>query len=129
MAAAVHLHADCHTALDLAARQLRQPAAEHLPYLALNDAHLARWRGNCLVQFGDPATITDLNTALAGMDGTFARAEAGLRCDLATALHATGERDQARQHLARATELAKLTGSARQRRRIGQLTRKIGRAA
>ncbi len=63
------------------------------------------------------------------MDGPFSRAEATLRCDLATALHATGDRDHAREHLARATELAQLTGSARQRRRIAQLQRAIGRAA
>ena len=65
------------------------PAAEDLPYLALNETHLARWRGNCLVHFGDPHTASDLTTALAAMDGSFTRAEAGLRCDLAAALHVT----------------------------------------
>lgn len=129
MAAAISQQSTCRTALDLAARQLAQPVGEQPPYLALNDAHLARWRGNCLVHFGDPATITDLTIALAGMGGTFSRAEAALRCDLATALHATGQRDQARQHLTRATELAQLTGSTRQRRRIAKLRRTIGRAA
>ncbi len=63
------------------------------------------------------------------MDGTFTRAEAGLRCDLAAALHATGERDEARHQLGRATQLAKLAGSVRQRRRINNLTRRIGQAA
>lgn len=97
--------------------------------LALDDTHLARWRGNCFVHFGDPSTITDLTTALAGMDATFTRAEAGLRCDLAAALYVTGERDEARRHLARAAELAQLTGSARQRRRISNLAKRIGQAA
>jgi Flp pilus assembly protein TadD len=63
------------------------------------------------------------------MDGTFTRAEAGLRCDLAAALHVRGERDEARRHLTRAWELAQLTGSARQRRRIRELTTRIGKAA
>jgi hypothetical protein len=63
------------------------------------------------------------------MDHTFTRAEAGLRCDLAAALHAAGEKQEARGHLVRANELAQLTGSARQRRRIATLARRIGTAA
>ncbi len=130
MAAASRSRGDCHRALDEASAELGHgPSGEDLPYLALNDAHLARWRGNCLVHFGDPSTITDLTTALAGMDGTFTRAEAGLRCDLAAALHVTGEREEARRHLARAAELAQLTGSARQRRRIADLAKRLGHAA
>ena len=62
------------------------------------------------------------------MDATFTRAEAGLRCDLAAALHVAGEREEARRHLARAAELAQLTGSARQRRRIAELARRLGHA-
>ncbi len=130
MAAAARDQHACRDALDQAARHLDQPNGdESLPYLALNQAHLARWRGNCLVQFGDTATITDLHSALTGMDGTFTRAEAGLRCDLAAALHTSGERSEARRQLGRANELAKLTSSVRQRRRIGDLARKIGKAA
>ncbi len=79
MAAAAGQEAACHNALDLAALEHgRSPAGEDLPYLALNDTHLARWRGNCLVLFGDPRTADELTTALAAMDG-FTRAEAGLR--------------------------------------------------
>ena len=130
MAAAVGRNGDCHRALDQASTELDHgPSGEDLPYLALNSAHLARWRGNCLVHFGDPSTITDLTTALAGMDQSFTRAEAGLRCDLAAALHVTGEREEARRHLARAAELAQLTGSARQRRRIADLAKRLGHAA
>ncbi len=130
MAAAARKHGDCHRALDLASTELDHgPSGEDLPYLALDSTHLARWRGNCLVHFGDPSTITDLTTALAGMDGTFTRAEAGLRCDLAAALNVTGEREEARGHLARADELAQLTGSARQRRRIAELAKRFGRVA
>jgi tetratricopeptide (TPR) repeat protein len=128
--AAARLHGDCHRALDEASTELAHgPSGSDLPYLALNEAHLARWRGNCLVHFGDPDTITDLTAALAGMDATFTRAEAGLRCDLAAAFHVTGEHTEARRHLARAAELAQLTGSARQRRRITQLARRLGSAA
>jgi tetratricopeptide (TPR) repeat protein len=128
MAAMTRQQDVCRIALDHAADEIGHPlAADSLPYLALNGSHLARWRGSCLVHFGDPATIADLTDGLAGMDGTFTRAEAGLRCDLAAALHATGERDEARAHLSRATELAQLAGSARQRRRIIELRRRIGR--
>jgi hypothetical protein len=130
MAAVARQHGDCHRALDLASTELCYgPSGQDLPYLALDSTHLARWRGNCLVHFGDPSTITDLTIALAGMDGTLTRTEAGLRCDLAAALHVTGEREEARRHLARAVELAQLTGSARQRRRIADLTKGLGPAA
>jgi tetratricopeptide (TPR) repeat protein len=129
MAAAARQQEACRAALDLAAVQISHPDADaNLPYLSLNAAHLARWRGNCLVQFGDTATVTDLTTALTGMSG-FTRAEASLRCDLAAALHTAGDRHEARRHLSRATELAQLSGSARQRRRITDLARRIGTAA
>ena len=84
-------------------------------------------------QISPPSLIGNANApcnpALAAMDDSFTRAEAGLRCDLAAALHVRGERDEARQHLKRARELAQLTGSARQRRRIRDLTRRIAKAA
>jgi transcriptional regulator with XRE-family HTH domain len=55
MAAAARQHGDCHRALDLASTELGYgPSGEDLPYLALDSTHLARWRGNCLVHFGDP---------------------------------------------------------------------------
>jgi transcriptional regulator with XRE-family HTH domain len=131
MAAAAGNETACRHALDNAATELDHgPSGDDLPYLALNTAHLARWRGNCLIHFGDPATVTELQAAMAAMgDGTFTRAEAGLRCDLAAALHVSGERGEARRHLARARELAQLTGSARQRRRINELAKRIGAAA
>ena len=87
------------------------------------------WRGNCLVLFGDPQTADDLNAALAAMDDSFIRAEAGLRCDLAAALHVRGEQDEAKRHLKQARELAQVTGSARQRRRIRELSKRIAKAA
>jgi tetratricopeptide (TPR) repeat protein len=130
MAAAAGQETTCRTALDSAAREVGHgPAGEDLPYLALNETHLARWRGNCLVLFGDPQTADDLNTALTAMDDSFTRAEAGLRCDLAAALHVRGDQDEAKNHLKRARELAQVTGSARQRRRIRELSKRIAKAA
>jgi tetratricopeptide (TPR) repeat protein len=130
MAAAAGEESACRHALDGAAQEIGYGAAsEDLPYLALNETHLARWRGNCLVMFGDPQTADDLNAALAAMDDSFTRAEASLRCDLAAALHVRGEQDEARRHLRKARELAQLTGSARQRRRIRDLSRRLAKAA
>jgi len=130
MAAAAGQESTCRHALDGAAREVGYgPSGEDLPYLALNETHLTRWRGNCLVHFGDPHTADELATALNELDGSFTRAEAGLRCDLAAALHVRGERHEARLHLAKAKELAQVTGSARQRRRIRELTKRLGTAA
>jgi ATP/maltotriose-dependent transcriptional regulator MalT len=130
MAAAAGQESICRKALDSAAQEVGHgPASEDLPYLALNETHLARWRGNCLILFGDPQTADDLSAALTAMDDSFTRAEAGLRCDLAAALHVRGEQDEARQHLKRARELAQVTGSARQRRRIRELSKRIAKAA
>jgi hypothetical protein len=107
MAAAAGQESICRSALDSAFEEItREPGTQDLPYLALDETHLARWRGSCLVLFGDPGTADELETALAAMDGDFTRAEAGLRCGLATALHFRGEKDQARLHLRRARELA-----------------------
>ncbi|WP_433352823.1 XRE family transcriptional regulator [Microtetraspora malaysiensis] len=118
------------TALDQAAGFLPGENADpSLPYLALNTHHLARWRGSCLVHFGDPETTDDLKSALAGMDGTFNRAEAGLRCDLAHALLAMGEADAAQPHLYRAEQLATMIGSRRHGRRIVELRRALTRAS
>jgi tetratricopeptide (TPR) repeat protein len=128
MAAAAGLETTCRKALDYAAQEVGH-GGDDLPYIALNEAHLARWRGNCLVIFGDPQTADELNMALDAIDGSFARAEAGLRCNLAAALHVRGEMDEARRHLKRAKELAQVTGSARQRRRISELSKRIGKAA
>jgi Flp pilus assembly protein TadD len=63
------------------------------------------------------------------MEDGFTRAEASLRCDLAAALHVRGEQDEAKHHLKKARELAQVTGSARQRRRIRDLARRIAKAA
>jgi tetratricopeptide (TPR) repeat protein len=108
-------------ALDEATGLLPAEPDALLPYLALNETHLGRWRGHCLARLGDAEAIDELSTALAGMNG-YARAEAGLRVDLATALLVRGERSAAEEHLRAARILIGRTGSLRQRRRIERLT-------
>lgn len=93
-----------------------------LPYLSLNDAHLARWRGNVLAGLGDDDATADLYVALQHMDPSFTRARASLECDLAQALISRGDPSEARKHVARARQLAQQTGSVRQRRRIDALS-------
>ena len=92
------------------------------------DLPLADPQGRPVAAAGSPAA-DELATALGALDGSFTRAEAGLRFDLAAALHVRGEQDEAKSHLKRAKELAQVTGSARQRRRIRDLSKRIGTAA
>ncbi|WP_371781246.1 XRE family transcriptional regulator [Streptosporangium subroseum] len=118
----------CRAALDQAAALLPEGDADpDMPYLSINAHHLRRWRGACLVRFGDPDTVEDLRSALAGMDGTYNRAESGVRCDLGHALLARGEPEAAQPHIQRAQQLATMTGSRRQRRRIEELARAVKR--
>lgn len=93
-----------------------------LPYLMLDGAHLARWRGNVLAKLGDADATQDLYLAIDQMDPEFTRARGGLECDLAQALIARGEVPEARKHVARARALAQQTGSVRQRRRVDALS-------
>lgn len=121
--------ATCRAALDQAAKLLPEGHADpNTPYLSIDAHHLARWRGNCLVRFGDPGTVDDLRSALAGMDGTYNRAESAVRCDLGHALLARGEPEAAQPHIQRAQQLATMTGSRRQRARIDELTQAVKRA-
>jgi hypothetical protein len=59
------------------------------------------------------------------MDPTFARARAGLHCDLAQAHLIRGEHSEAADHLRSARALASRTGSIRYRRRIDGLTYRL----
>ncbi|WP_017974392.1 hypothetical protein [Actinopolyspora halophila] len=125
MRAATGDYAGTHKALDEAERLLPKEPGDNdpeLPFLALNSTHLARWRGHCLARLGADEAVNDLNSALGDLaGGNFRRAEAGMRVDLALALKARGEEDEARKHAKRAEELAGNTGSARQRARIEKL--------
>jgi hypothetical protein len=91
------------------------------PYVALDQIHLARWRGHALARFGHPNAITVLTDALNHLDPTFVRAETALRVDLATALATNGDHDKARNHANHAAHLATQVGSIRQRRRVTAL--------
>ncbi|GAA3757694.1 hypothetical protein GCM10022205_51480 [Spinactinospora alkalitolerans] len=109
--------------LEEAARRLPTgPEDLELPFLMLNETHLARWRGHCLARLGAREAVEDLASALDGMQGAaLGRAEAGLRVDLALALTAQGDVTEAQKHARRAADLAGRTGSARQRARIAKL--------
>ena len=109
----------CRRTLERSADLLPADADDpELPFITLSGAHHGRWRGHCLAQIGDAEAIDYLTMALDRLDGSFVRAEAGLRCDLAQAFVAQGELEEAREHLRGARRLANQVGSVRQRRRI-----------
>lgn len=109
-------------ALDKAAQALpANPVDETLPFIFLDDVHLARWRGHCLARLGAAEAVDDLTNALTRLDPSFTRAAASLRCDLALAYSVRGQHEEARAEARQAQELADRTASARQRRRIRQL--------
>ena len=109
-------------ALDKAAQALPANSVdETLPFIFLDDVHLARWRGHCLARLGATEAVDDLTKALTRLDPTFTRAAASLRCDLALAYSVRGQHEEARFEARQAQELADLTASVRQRRRIKQL--------
>ncbi|WP_067507123.1 hypothetical protein [Actinoplanes sp. TFC3] len=107
-------------ALDEAGRAL-PTQDDGLPFLFLNDVHLARWRGHCLARLGKTEAIQELTESVEHLDPTFTRAAAGLRCDLALAYSVRGQHDEARTEARAAEALAARASSARQRRRIAQL--------
>ncbi|GAA4483716.1 hypothetical protein GCM10023191_005790 [Actinoallomurus oryzae] len=125
MATASRDPAPARAALDEAADLLPAEPDGSLPYLVLTEPHLARWRGNCFARLGDENAIGELTRGLAVVTGKYARAEAGVRIDLATALLVHGERSLAEEHLRAAHILTGRTGSLRQRRRIKTLAGQI----
>jgi tetratricopeptide (TPR) repeat protein len=109
-------------AFDQALGALPRDASDpDLPYIQLDQTHLARWHGNVLARLGDASAVDRLFEALNAPDHSL-RAQAGLHTDLAVSLTATGDRDQARGHLQQARDLAERAGSRRQLRRIVQLS-------
>lgn len=96
------------------------PVDEELPFLMLNEGHLARWRGHCLARLGENEAIVELSEALEASSDSV-RAQTGLLVDLATALKAQGDVTTAHHNAKRAAELAGHAGSARQRARISKL--------
>ncbi|MFL6120980.1 tetratricopeptide repeat protein, partial [Actinophytocola sp.] len=102
------------------------PVDPTLPFLFLQGAHLDRWRGHALAALGDAGAVEVLTYALERLDPTFVRAETTLRVDLASALVARGELDQARSHAVRAEQVATEIGSTRQQRRMRSLSVMLG---
>jgi hypothetical protein len=76
--------------------------------------------GNVLARLGDTAAVDRLYAAIKAEDQSL-RAKAALHADLAYALTAVGDRDQAQRQLTQAETFATQAGSARQRRRLRQL--------
>lgn len=98
-----------------------EPHDEPLPFLALDEVHLARWRGNALARLGRADAIDQLTAALARLDPLFVRAACTVHTDLAVAYAAAGERQQAVDEARTARQLAIQIGSERIRRRLAQL--------
>jgi transcriptional regulator with XRE-family HTH domain len=124
VAAAAGKSSDTSRSFDRAAALLPDgPVAveQDLPFIVLNNAHLARWRGNALARLGAQDAISDLYKALSDGGTASDRAAASLRCDLAQALAHRGEFDEARVHAVEARRLARRSGSVRQRQRIDRL--------
>jgi tetratricopeptide (TPR) repeat protein len=125
--AAAGERSDALRAFDMADSLLpSDPFDPELPFLFLGGPHLDRWRGHALAQLGDRDAISVLANALTRLDPSFIRAETALRVDLATALLATGERDEAKAHATVAADLAYDIGSARQARRVHALSGFLG---
>jgi hypothetical protein len=116
----------CHRAFEAADRLL--PAETHdpeLPYVFLDDVHLARWRGSALARLGDAAATDELRYALDGLDASFTRARSALHVDLAHALVAARRYDEARVELREAETFAARVASTRQHRRIRRLESRL----
>ena len=118
---------ECRNALDAAFAQLpRDTSDPALPFIFLDEPHISRWRGNCLARLGDEGAVDALTNALATMDASFARAEAGLRCDLAQAMVIRGDLGEAHAQARRARQMAMRVGSVRQLRRVERLISRAG---
>lgn len=116
---------DARRALDLASMSLpngAEPRDDDMPSIFLNESHLARWRGNVLALIGEDEALSQLQQALASMDPTFTRAQAGVRCDIAQAYAFRGERAEAAAQIREARRLANRTGSIRHIRRIERIS-------
>lgn len=111
-------------ALDLAAAAVPNgddARDDDMPSIFLNGSHLARWRGNALALIGEDEALGQLQGALASIDPTFMRAQAGLRCDLAQAHAFRGEYGEAAAQIKEARRLANRMGSIRHIRRIERI--------
>ncbi len=82
-------------------------------------SHLARWRGQCLVQLAQPAAAQPvLQEAVRSVDPSFVRARASTLVDLATSFLQQGEIEEGCRVATQALTLARNTRSARCEQRI-----------
>lgn len=89
---------------------------EDEPHTGLDAIHLARWRGQALVQLAHPEALDAVTRALQVHDPAYQRAEAALRVDMARGLVAV-DRDAAGAELARADGVISSVQSYRLRER------------
>ena len=94
---------------------------DSLPFLALDDVHLARWRGSALARLGSAEAIPELTVALERLDASFVRARCAIHTDLALAFAQAGERELARHNIRIARELAREVGSVRLLHRLNSI--------
>ena len=111
----------CLRALDCAQAALDEAQPDETPrWVAHFDrSHLARWRGQCLVQLAQPAAAQPvLQEAVRSVDPSFVRARASTLVDLATSFLQQGEIDEGCRVATQALTLARNTRSARCEQRI-----------
>jgi tetratricopeptide (TPR) repeat protein len=111
----------CLRALDCAEAALAEAQPDKTPrWVAHFDrSHLARWRGQCLVQLARPAAAQPvLQEAVRSVDLSFVRARASTLVDLAISFVQQGEIDEGCTVASQALRLARNTRSARCEQRI-----------
>ncbi|QIS23698.1 hypothetical protein [Nocardia terpenica] len=96
-----------------------------LPYIALDEVHMDRWRGHVLARLGDPAASVIAEEALRRLPEDFVRARCAQVLDLAEGAAHAGEVEQAVALLASACEQIASLGSRRLMSRHDGLLRRV----
>ncbi|MEU5690570.1 tetratricopeptide repeat protein [Actinosynnema sp. NPDC020468] len=99
------------------------PIDPELPFLLMNDGHLARWRGSALLRLESHDTIKNLTAAAHELDSSprgAIRGQLSMYVDLAFAYAAAGSRTEALDYVRKAKQLASRIGSDRQQRRLAK---------
>jgi len=100
------------------------PVDPEMPFLLLNDGHLARWRGSALLRLGNQDAINELEAAARKLESSptsAIRGQTGMFVDLAFAYAAAGDSSKAVEYARKARRLASQIGSDRQRQRLANL--------
>jgi tetratricopeptide (TPR) repeat protein len=125
--AAHGLNASALRAFRDAESHLARAVTDEVPFLVFGDAHLMRWHGGALSRMKERAAGDVLGDALANLPRDYARAETGIRVDMALAFAAHGDREAAGHHADRADQLAERIGSIRHRKRVARLRATVSR--